>query len=151
MSDAMRSESRLVLVRTGSSTCAIPASRVVEYLPPQGFSELPALLPQVVGMATYRDQAIPLVDPLVAINQTRATEKQFPKWLVVTSSNEERCVLGITTVIGMIDLNPAKIRETDSREKLLGLVEVQSEKHPIIDCDRLCERPHPELAASSGS
>jgi purine-binding chemotaxis protein CheW len=112
MSSVLPATGRALIVTAGSRICAIPLQYVVETMRPLAIAELSGTPPFVLGLAVIRGDLLPVVD-LALLLGTELGRTEIGRFVTV-AVGERRMALAVSTVTGLVDVDPALLRELPS-------------------------------------
>jgi chemotaxis signal transduction protein len=86
---------RFLLVRSGSLTCALPASEVVRVVRRLNFHPVPGSQPRLLGLAQYGGEPLPVLDLHALIERTSSRSRQRPTVILGRGRKRGRSVVGL--------------------------------------------------------
>jgi purine-binding chemotaxis protein CheW len=118
---------------------ALPLAGVAEVMRPQPLRELAGAPPYVLGVATIRGQAVPVVDPGRLVDDRPGT----PRRLVAVRHGARLVALAVEDVVGVRLLPPAELAALPgflagaAQGALAGLASREGEVLALLDAGRL--------------
>jgi len=129
----------------GEVRYAVPIEVVREIVNPLKLVDLPGSAPDVVGVADYRDEVVPVVDIRKRFAMPAQTPSRRTKWIVLDSGRGAGLVAivvdGVTEVFRSDDkaLRPAPA--SDARRGIAGVATFAGELVFVLDVVRVIDAP----------
>ena len=134
-SQRLKDAEGFILAEVDGQTFAVPARHVVEYVPSGPVRSVPALRAQVLGLALYRERAIPLVDVGFGSGGANEESNADRKWLVVKYWDGDECALSVTRVRELVQARPKTQSSDDGATN--EIITVANDEIPVLDVDTL--------------
>jgi chemotaxis signal transduction protein len=131
---------RFLLVRTGSLSCALPASDVVRVVRHLRCHAVPGSRSHLVGFAQYGGDPIPVLDLQVLMERGVSNARHQPTVILGRRRERGRSVLGLAVdeVLRVVDLPNTAV--TESGAGLVGTtVEIEGEDVRVLNTHQLLQ------------
>jgi len=130
-----REQRRFLLVRTGQARYALPLAAVRRVLRSLQIFPVPAAQPQLVGLAQWRGEPMPILDLAALVRETEPPPAADPTVVVVrVGPTEDRELVGlvVTEVESVVKATPS-LGEARSRGLVRGEIPVDDSRVPVVD------------------